>query len=432
MGFLRKNLYYECRVGKWLDIEKGLYRLPGYNDTLEAEFTRLSLWSRNQKEKPQVVFSHDSALQFHHLLERKSGDAFVLSVPTGFNKTAIAGCRLVFREIDQLECSDYGLFRVTSPLQTIRDTERALSREGIFHKTIQRALARGILDEELLDKYGLRTNPAYLIGNTEMETKMSLPLTLRGESKPWLQMRKSGFTLVELLVVVAILSILAGLLLPALGTALKAARAIACVNQLKQFGLGYLNQYTEDHRQTVLPFIEYFNATTKNFWHDMLIRRDYIPDAKTPGNDVNHPNRKIFTCPAFSPPPSSAGDWGLETYKTYSYYAMYLSYGYNLYLDNHPGSNPQYYATSISKISMHASQTAWMADNYGHLPGPGVYAINSMGNSAAIEKESVDEALDGHGVHGLGMNVLFFDQHVTHRNSKLIILEHFRPWYPQW
>jgi type II secretory pathway pseudopilin PulG len=51
---------------------------------------------------------------------------------------------------------------------------------------------------------------------------------------------------VELLVVIAIISILAGLLLPALDRALESARTIACVNNMKQFMLGY-TQYIESN-----------------------------------------------------------------------------------------------------------------------------------------------------------------------------------------
>lgn len=47
----------------------------------------------------------------------------------------------------------------------------------------------------------------------------------------------AGFTLVELLVVIAVLTILAGLLLPALNQAKQAAYVIVCQNNLKQLGI---------------------------------------------------------------------------------------------------------------------------------------------------------------------------------------------------
>lgn len=71
-----------------------------------------------------------------------------------------------------------------------------------------------------------------------MNLKMSAP------------MRKQGFTLIELLVVIAIIAILAAILFPVFAQARERARAVACLSNVKQLGLG-LMMYAQDYDETM-------------------------------------------------------------------------------------------------------------------------------------------------------------------------------------
>src|SRR3989338_7041544 len=55
----------------------------------------------------------------------------------------------------------------------------------------------------------------------------------------------TGFTLVELLVTITIISVLSALLLPVLGNAREKGREISCLNNLKQIGIA-VELYTQD------------------------------------------------------------------------------------------------------------------------------------------------------------------------------------------
>ncbi|HUA65508.1 MAG TPA: prepilin-type N-terminal cleavage/methylation domain-containing protein [Alphaproteobacteria bacterium] len=96
---------------------------------------------------------------------------------------------------------------------------------------------------------------------------------------------KNAFTLVELLVVIAVIAIVAGLLFPALNDAKGRAERTVCANNLRQIGVG-IRMYCDDSSDSSpagkVPWIAY-KELMKNY---VGLR------GKSSAND------RIFTCPA--------------------------------------------------------------------------------------------------------------------------------------
>jgi prepilin-type N-terminal cleavage/methylation domain-containing protein/prepilin-type processing-associated H-X9-DG protein len=87
--------------------------------------------------------------------------------------------------------------------------------------------------------------------------------------------RSSPFTLVELLVVVAIIAVLASLLLPALQLARSKAHATQCANKMRQASLAIFS-YADDHAG-YLPHVR---------WRSTLVDQGYVVGTQTTANNV--------------------------------------------------------------------------------------------------------------------------------------------------
>jgi len=112
--------------------------------------------------------------------------------------------------------------------------------------------------------------------------------------------RKPAFTLIELLVVIAIIAILAALLFPSLSKAKAKARGLACLNNLKQWGLA-TQLYVADNND-VLPFDGSPNGSSVNSgWYIDLPRALGIkPYPELPWRTYASiaPEKSSWICPA--------------------------------------------------------------------------------------------------------------------------------------
>lgn len=108
--------------------------------------------------------------------------------------------------------------------------------------------------------------------------------------------QRRGFSLVELLVVIAVIAILTGLLLPALNKARDRVRAIHCVSNLKQCGIGMLS-YANDNNDLIMISWNY-SSTLR--WNYFLLNEHAVSEAGR-NYSTKYIAPQSMICPAAAP-----------------------------------------------------------------------------------------------------------------------------------
>lgn len=117
--------------------------------------------------------------------------------------------------------------------------------------------------------------------------------------------KQKAFTLVELLTVIAIISILAGILVPVVGSARAKGRTAGCISNLRQIGIAFQLFAISNHDS--LPCGYYRGSSAELMWDEAIspyLQRDFANESGGAQNITA--GTEVFACPADEPSTGAA------------------------------------------------------------------------------------------------------------------------------
>ncbi len=131
-----------------------------------------------------------------------------------------------------------------------------------------------------------------------------------------------AFTLIELLLVVAIIGLLAAMRLAAMANSKAATKRVQCLSNLRQMAIAAII-YTDDHGD-FYPIAYYYDAVNNGEYCWDFTTLEGNPDRVVPGVLWGgQGNPQIQQCPAFT----GSANWLVDPYTGYNYNTSYIGHG---------------------------------------------------------------------------------------------------------
>lgn len=221
-----------------------------------------------------------------------------------------------------------------------------------------------------------------------------------------------GFTLVELLVVIAIVALLIAMLLPALSKAREAARTAVCATQLRQWGIGHHSYALESTNGLAYTTSEY-----RGGWVRQVAYYLNMEHQTRLADSTSFRTPKIMNCPSTSENihgttfwnAVSSGFYGPNRKDSMTYFAnKYLHNALGHAGNSYPQRRLHWFASPSAQLQMGEAVGGNVHGPYnkqGVTPG-GATTDRDYSGGNRLHREGFSRR------HDMQMNILFLDGHV--------------------